>query len=48
MCLETSGMSGKAGVERAWCWKYKVAELIENPEQYNKILFVDCDSMALT
>ena len=27
--LETPAMSGQAGAERAWCWKYKVAELIE-------------------
>jgi hypothetical protein len=45
--LETPAMSGQAGAERAWCWKYKVAELIENPEQYDKILFLDCDSLAL-
>ena len=45
--LETPAMSGMAGAERAWCWKYKVAELIENPEQYDKILFLDCDSLAL-
>jgi hypothetical protein len=47
MYLETTAMSGQAGAERAWCWKYKVAELIENPEQYDKILFMDCDSLAL-
>jgi hypothetical protein len=45
--LETTAMTGQAGAERAWCWKYKVAELIENPEQYDKILFLDCDSLAL-
>lgn len=47
MYLETPPMSGQAGAERAWCWKYKVAELIECPEQYDKILFLDCDSLAL-
>jgi hypothetical protein len=45
--LETPPMHGQDGAEEAWCWKYRVAELIENPEQYDKILFVDCDSLAL-
>lgn len=45
--LETPAMSRQLGAERAWCWKYKVAELIEKPEQYDKILFLDCDSLAL-
>jgi hypothetical protein len=45
--LETPPMSGRAGAERAWCWKYKVAAMIEHPEQYDKILFLDCDSLAL-
>lgn len=45
--LETPALSGQLGAERAWCWKYKVAELIENPERYDKILFLDCDSLAL-
>jgi hypothetical protein len=45
--LETPEMHGQEGAEEAWCWKYRVAELIENPEQYDKILFVDCDSLAL-
>ena len=45
--LETPPMHGQEGAEEAWCWKYRVAELIENPEQYDKILFVDCDTLAL-
>jgi hypothetical protein len=45
--LETPPMHGQAGAEEAWCWKYRVAELIENPEQYDKILFLDCDCLAL-
>ena len=45
--LETPQMEGQEGAEEAWCWKYRVAELIENPEQYDKILFLDCDSLAL-
>ncbi len=45
--LETPEMYGQARAEFAWCWKYRVAPLIENPEQYDKILFLDCDSLAL-
>jgi hypothetical protein len=45
--LETPEMYGQARAEYSWCWKYKVAPLIENPEQYDKILFLDCDSLAL-
>ncbi len=30
--LETPPMTGQDGAEEAWCWKYRVAELIENPE----------------
>ena len=45
--IETEQLTGRVGMEEAWCWKYRVAELIENPEQYDKILFLDCDSLAL-
>ncbi len=45
--IETEQLTGREGMEEAWCWKYRVAELIENPEQYDKILFLDCDSLAL-
>ena len=45
--LETPPMSGQAGAERAWCWKYKVAAMIGHLEHYDKILFLDCDSLAL-
>ena len=45
--LETPDMYGQERAEFAWCWKYRVAPLIENPEQYDKILFLDCDSLAL-
>lgn len=44
--LETPEMYGQSRAEFAWCWKYRVAELIE-VEQYDKILFVDADSLAL-
>ena len=45
--LETPDMYGQERAEYAWCWKYRVAPLIENPEQYDKIVFLDCDSLAL-
>jgi hypothetical protein len=45
--LETPPMYGQERAEYAWSWKYKVAELIENPEQYDKILFLDADCLAL-
>ena len=45
--IETEQLTGRERMEEAWCWKYRVAELIENPEQYDKILFLDCDSLAL-
>lgn len=45
--VPTPPLEGQAGAERAWCWKYRAAEMIEHPEQYDKILFLDCDSLAL-
>lgn len=45
--IDTPPMGGQEGARRAWCWKYKVADLIPHPEQYDKILFVDCDCLAL-
>ena len=45
--IETPEMQGQEGAADAWCWKYRVAELIDRPEQYDKILFLDCDSLAL-
>lgn len=44
--LEIPEMHGQERAELAWGWKYKVAELID-PEPYDKILFLDCDSLAL-
>lgn len=44
--LETPEMFGQKRAEFAWCWKYKVAELID-ADQYDKILFVDADCLAL-
>jgi hypothetical protein len=45
--LETPEMYGQERAEFSWCWKYRVAPLIENAAEYDKILFVDCDSLAL-
>lgn len=44
--LETPEMYGQERAKFAWCWKYRVAELIE-VAQYDKILFVDADCLAL-
>ena len=44
--LETPEMYGQERAEYAWCWKYRVAELIDT-EAYDKILFLDADSLAL-
>jgi hypothetical protein len=44
--LETPPLHGQERAEWAWGWKYKVAELID-PEPYDKVLFLDCDSLAL-
>ena len=46
MFLETPEMYGQDRAEFSWCWKYRVAELID-VEAYDKILFVDADSLAL-
>ncbi len=45
--LDTPDMYGQARAEFSWCWKYRVAPLIENAADYGKVLFVDCDSLAL-
>lgn len=45
--LELPPMCGQDGAERAWSWKCRAAELIDRPEQYDKILFLDTDSLAL-
>lgn len=45
--VPTPPMEGQAGAERAWRWKYRAVEMIEHPEQYDKILFLECDSLAL-
>lgn len=44
--LETPPLHGQERAEQAWGWKHRVAELID-PEPYDKILFLDCDSLAL-
>ena len=35
--FETPAMHSQEGAEEAWCWKYRVAELIEHPEQYERL-----------
>lgn len=45
--LETPDLFGQERADVAWCWKYMVADLIEQPEQYDKILFLDADCLAL-
>lgn len=44
--LETPEMYGQSRAEFAWCWKYRVAELIDT-SRYDKIMFLDADTLAL-
>lgn len=44
--IETPPMSGKAGAEAAWCWKYRVAEMLD-VRGYDKVMFLDADFLAL-
>lgn len=44
--IETPETWGQAGAELSWCWKYRVRDWID-PSRYGKILFLDCDSLAL-
>jgi hypothetical protein len=44
--VKTPQISGQAGAEDAWRWKYKVAEQLDVSE-YDKILFLDADCLAL-
>jgi hypothetical protein len=45
--IETPPLQGRTGAEAAWCWKYRVAPLIPHPEQYDRVLFLDCDCLVL-
>lgn len=44
--VETPPQWGKVAVTEAWCWKYRVAQMID-AQKYDRILFLDCDSLAL-
>jgi hypothetical protein len=44
--IPTPELHGIAGAEYSWCWKYRVAPLIDT-SSYDKIAFLDCDSLAL-
>ena len=44
--LDTPQVSGKAGAEDAWCWKYKVAPWLD-VRGYDKVLYLDADMLAL-
>lgn len=44
--VETPPIIGQAGAEQAWCWKYKVAEMLD-VRGYDKVLFLDADCLAL-
>jgi len=44
--IETEPLHGTLAAQHSWTWKYRVAELID-PSGYDKVLFVDCDSLAL-
>jgi hypothetical protein len=44
--LDVPQLTGEALAEDAWCWKYRVAEMID-PTGYDKIMFLDADCLAL-
>lgn len=44
--IETPELRGVEGAEYSWCWKYRVAEMID-AGKYDKVLFLDCDCLAL-
>jgi hypothetical protein len=44
--LDVPPLTGEALAENAWCWKYRVAELID-ASAYDKIMFLDADCLAL-
>jgi len=39
-------LTGGAAAEAAWCWKYRVAELLDT-RGYDKVMFLDADCLAL-
>lgn len=44
--IETPDLHGTEGAQYSWCWKYRVAEMIDTAG-YDKIMFLDCDCLAL-
>lgn len=44
--LDAPQLTGTAGAEDAWCWKYRVAELLD-VTGYDKVMFLDADCLAL-
>jgi hypothetical protein len=44
--VDAPQLGGMEGAEDAWCWKYKVAELLDT-RGYDKVLFLDADMLAL-
>lgn len=44
--IETPQIIGQAGAEEAWCWKYRVASLLD-VRGYDKVMFLDADCLAL-
>lgn len=44
--IETPELSGLSGAEFSWCWKYRVAGMIDAPK-YDRVVFIDCDCLAL-
>jgi hypothetical protein len=44
--LDTPQLSGMTGAEDAWCWKYRVAAMLD-VTSYDKVLFLDADMLAL-
>lgn len=44
--LDIPQLEGEARAEDAWCWKYRVAEMIDTTG-YDKVMFLDADTLAL-
>jgi hypothetical protein len=44
--VDAPQLMGQPGAEAAWCWKYKVAEMMV-VSGYDKVLFLDADFLAL-
>jgi len=44
--IDVPPLSGEARAEDAWCWKYRVAEMLDTTG-YDKVMFLDADCLAL-